>query len=398
MHPRGSIFSGTLLVAGTAIGGGMLALPVLTAAGGFIPSLFIYAACWLFMAATGLLFLELSLWMPPGANILSMAEATLGRPGKIIAWLLYLFLFYCLTIAYLVGGGNLLSSLASNNISAAGGPLLFALLFAPLVIAGTHFVSRINTPLVAVLALLYVCLIVMGAPYIQWQLLERAQWPLSLMSLPVAFTAFAYQGIIPTLVTYLHRDVSTIRKAIIIGSAIPLITYIIWQGLILGIIPVDTDGGLVEALEKGENAVQPLGRFVHQPMLVIISQIFAFTALLTSFFGVTLGLMDFLADGLKRPNRGRHKILLSALVFGPPLAVALGYPHIFLIALDAAGGFGCALLLGLLPIAMVWVGRYRLHLSSYQLGGGKWLLTAMALFVVFEIVCEILLTMGKFKV
>ena len=57
------------------------------------------------------------------------------------------------------------------------------------------------------------------------------------MALPVAFAAFGYQGIIPTLVHYMNYDVKKLRKAILIGSAIPLITYMIWQWLILGIVP-----------------------------------------------------------------------------------------------------------------------------------------------------------------
>ena len=79
MNKSGSVFGGALLVAGTSIGGGMLALPVLTSLGGFIPSLFIYLCCWLFMTCTGLLFLEVSLWMHAEANIVSMADRTLGR-------------------------------------------------------------------------------------------------------------------------------------------------------------------------------------------------------------------------------------------------------------------------------------------------------------------------------
>src|ERR1700722_18229331 len=103
----GSILGGGLIVAGTAIGGGMLALPVLTAPGGFLPAVIIYILCWLFMTATGLLLVEVLLWSKTEVNIVSMAKMTLGLPGKIVAWVLYLFLFYSLTVAYLSGGGAL---------------------------------------------------------------------------------------------------------------------------------------------------------------------------------------------------------------------------------------------------------------------------------------------------
>ena len=48
---------GILLVAGTTIGAGMLALPVSTAFMGFYPSLLIFAICWFFMLISAVFFL-----------------------------------------------------------------------------------------------------------------------------------------------------------------------------------------------------------------------------------------------------------------------------------------------------------------------------------------------------
>ncbi|MCB1110432.1 MAG: tyrosine transporter, partial [Chlamydiia bacterium] len=65
-------------------------------------------------------------------------------------------------------------------------------------------------------------------------------------------------------------------------------------------------------------------------------------------------------------------------------------PGIFLKALGYAGGIGCALLLGLLPILMVWVGRYRKDYSrlNEQLPGGKPVLLILTAFVIFELAIE----------
>ena len=64
VHTFGHLLGGTLLIAGTSIGVGMLALPVATASGGFIPSIVVYLICWLFMLSSGLLILEACIWMP----------------------------------------------------------------------------------------------------------------------------------------------------------------------------------------------------------------------------------------------------------------------------------------------------------------------------------------------
>lgn len=396
MSNKHGILGGSLLVAGTTIGGGMLALPVLTSPGGFIPSLAIYTLCWLFMSATGLLFLEICLKMRGGVNIVSMANETLGFPGKVFAWGVYLFLFYCLTLAYIVGCGNLLSEFFGSRIPENLGPIVFIFLFSPIVYAGAHWIQRFNIYFMLAMLALYIVFVFKGFDDIRPELLLRRDWGLSLLALPVAFTAFAYQGIIPSLADYLDYDQRKMRLSILIGSFIPLLTYIIWQWLILGIIPYDMPGGLADALKYGRNAVSPLKEFTNDPSVYPIGQAFAFLALLTSFFGVTLGLLDFLADGLKVSRQGYSRLLLCLMIFIPPLLIAMYYPNVFLTALDYAGGFGCAALLGLLPILMVYAARYRLNWGTIpQIPGGKWTLGLMTLFVVFEICFEIYLVYSK---
>lgn len=377
---------GALLIAGTAIGGGMLALPVLTAAAGFFPAVIIYTLCWLFMASTGLLLMEVFLWSDEEVNIVSMARMTLGRPGQIIAWLLYIFLFYSLTVAYVSGGGALVISVLQSlglNLPQWCGPLIFVLIFAPFVAFGTKAVDRINELLMFGLISSFLVFIFFGATQIQFELLRRMQWPMAFLATPVVFTSFGFQGIVPTLTNYLKRNPATVKKAIWLGSALPLICYILWEGLILGIATLDQ---LENARKLGQSAVAPLKDILDAPWLYGIGQLFAFFAIITSFLGVTLGLMDFLADGLKIKKTPLGKGLLSLIIFLPPLAFSLSNPHIFLFALHYAGGLGCALLLGLLPILMVWSGRYFLkYKSRYSLEGGRVTLTLLILFILFEL-------------
>lgn len=391
MNNKFGVTIGALLVAGTSIGGGMLALPVLTSVTGFIPSLGIYLLCWLFMASTGLLFLEITQWMHRDANIVSMAQRTLGRPGKIAAWVLYLFLFYSLNVAYIVESGKTVVELANGQMADWVGPIVFLLLFAPCIVIPTALAGRINLVLMAGLILSYVCFVFLGIRYINPQLLVSADWLQAPKALPIAFTSFAYQGIIPTLASYLQYDVRKGRKAILIGSFIPLIAYTVWQILIMGIVPIDGVNGLQEALQNDLNAIQAMKYFINNTNAYVIGQSFAFFALVTSFLGVTLGLRDFLADGLNIKQTIYGKACLICLIFIPPLLVAIIYPHIFLTMLEYAGGIGCALLLGLLPIIMVWRGRYHFHFKgTRQLSGGKRVLAILAVFVTCEVVFELL--------
>jgi len=271
----GHLFGGSLLVAGTTIGGGMLVLPVLTAAGGFLPAILIYVLCWLFMSSTALLLMEILLWSKEEVNIISMAKMTLGTPGKIIAWILYLFLFYSLTIAYVSGGGGLVEDLfeaiGKQDYPRWIGPLIFVVIFAPFVSIGVKAVDKLNLVLMSGLILSFLVFVILGVNHVELNLLKRSDFPLALLATPVIFTAFAFQGIVPTLTNYLDRDPNRVKKAIVIGSLIPLLSYIIWEGLILGVIPLE---GLEEARQLGRSAIFPLKHIIDYPWLYRVGEFF----------------------------------------------------------------------------------------------------------------------------
>ncbi|MBI5274737.1 MAG: tyrosine transporter [Chlamydiales bacterium] len=382
-----SIISGSLLVGGTAIGAGMLALPVASATGGFFPACVMYFLCWLFSMFTGLLMFEALLKMPKDSNVISLAKHYLGNGGRIAAWVLYLFLFYCLTIAYITAGGGIFSSLLSNADSKVLGTLLFTAVFGSIVFIGAKAVDKINILLMVGLIASYVIFVALGINKVNAAFLKRVEWLGAFQALPIIFTSFSYQGLIPSLAHYLHYNQKIMRYSIIIGSSIPFVAYILWDLLIKGIVPVEGAHGLVQMQQLGATAVEPLKYYLKTNSVYVIGQFFAFFALTTSFFGVTLPLVDFWADGLKVKKTGLTRAGLVCLVYLPPLVISLTNPTIFFKALNFAGGIGCVFLLGLIPILMVWAGRYRKkdHTVHYQLFGGKTMLIALLLFIVFEL-------------
>jgi len=91
-------------------------------------------------------------------------------------------------------------------------------------------------------------------------------------------------------------------------------------------------------------------------------------------------MLDFFGDGLKIKRTGLPRIGLCLIVFLPPIFFALSNPRMFLVALEFAGGFGEAILNGLLPVLMVWIGRYHMNLKSeYSLIGGRFSLILILL-------------------
>jgi tyrosine-specific transport protein len=389
IHSLGHVVGGTLLIAGTAIGVGMLAMPVATGPGGFVPSVVIYLICWVFMLCTGLLLLEVSLWMPKDTSFISMADKILGPIGRHIFWVVYLFLFVTVMIAHAAGGGSVLLDITGWNIPVWAAILLYSAVLAPVIYLGAHSVDRLNMFLISGVIICYFAFIFISSEHLNFNLLTYSNWGKAWMALPVLFTAFTYQVIIPTLMTYMNRDVKKIRLAIFLGSSIPLLIYLIWEMLILGIIPSEGPNGLIEAGQKGQNAIGPLKELV--PQVFQIGKYFAFFALTTSFIPLALSFFDFLADGLKWEKKGSKRIFLCAAVFGVPMLIAIAYPDIFLVALGYAGGISCAFLFGLMPPVLAWVGRYiKLYPQErHQLPGGKPLLLGLMAFAFLILVGEV---------
>ncbi len=387
----GHVLGGTLLIAATTIGVGMLALPVATGPAGFVPSLAIYLVTWLFMLCTGLLLLEVCSWMPKDSNLISMAQRFLGPIGKDLCWIVYLFLFVTVMIAHVAGAGSVISEWTEGAFPSWLAMVLYVLVFAPVVYLGTRSVDRLNLGLMIAVLISYIAFIAVSYGHVNLSLLKEVHWIKVWVALPVLFTSFTYQVIIPTLMTYMNRDVKKVRLAIFLGTSIPLLVYLVWEFLILGIIPIEGQHGLIEAGRLGQTAVMPLKQFVGSPWLFTIGKCFAIFTMTTSYIALSLAFLDFLADGLHVSKKGWKKIGLCALIFVPPTIISLTYPHIFIVALSYAGGISCALLFGLLPPLLVWIGRYkhRFPKSTRQLFGGKVMLSLLIFFIALELAIEL---------
>ncbi len=373
------LLGGILLVSGTSIGAGMLALPVVTSFGGFFPSIALLAFCWLFLYSTSLLLLDVNLAFPGEVNLITMAARTLGLPGKALCWITYLFLLYSLTAAYIAGSSPLfLQALHSITGYAAPswlGPFPLLILFGLFVYFGTQVVDWVNRLFMLGLILSYLCLVAFLPPHIQPSLLAHADPSAIWIAVSLVFTSYGFHIVIPTLTTYLHHDKKQLRLTLLIGSLIPFLVYILWEFLILGIVPLDD---LFSAYRNGETAATSLSHLLQNRWIATAASAFSFFAIITSFLGVSLSLSHFLADGLhmKRFTWGRE--LACLLTFLPPLTFVLLYQRGFILALQFAGIF-VAILLCILPALMAW------RLPAYKTPS-KRLLLALVLLISFLVI------------
>lgn len=399
-HPSRSRFIGAiLLITGNCIGAGMLALPVLTGPAGFFPSMVIFVLCWLFMATTGLLLLEVNLSMGHEVSIVSMASHTLGKAGKAVSWFVYLFIFYCLLVAYVSASGQLLtgvlSYLTAIEIPTSVGSTLFVILFGFLIYLGTGAVDHFNRWLMVGLVVTFVLLIGIGSSHVKSDFLMHREWSVSFLMVPVLIISFGFHNIIPSLTTYLKGQQQLLKWIVYLGSSVPLLVYLIWEWLVLGVVPLKGEAGLCEALASGDSSIGSLKAALGSSWIGVVAEYFAFFALVTSFLAVALSFVDFMADGLKIKKNRKGKIFLCALVLLPPYILALTYPGLFLKALNYAGGIGTVILFGIMPALMVWVNRYYFKATSHTLvRGGKSTLSIVILVAVAILILQVSQELG----
>lgn len=308
-----------------------------------------------------------------------------GKAGKILCWFLFIFLFYSLSIAYIAASGSILQSIVADlfkvELPAWIGSFLFTLVFAIVLFTGTRHVDYLNRLLMVGLVVAYCILVILGSQHIQSSYLAIQHWQYSFAALPVLIISFGFHNMIPSLAMYLKGDVGRLRTTVLVGSMIPLLIYLLWEAVMLGIIPIQGREGLLHALDQGEVATAALRGVVGISWINTVAQTFALFAIVTSFLAQSLSLVDFLADGLGISKIRWGRVSLIVLTLVPPFAFAFAYPHIFIKALNLAGGFSAVILFGVMPVMMVWILRYRRKAKTYAIVPlGRIALTLIAIF------------------
>ncbi|EKO3548358.1 amino acid permease [Vibrio fluvialis] len=393
---QSKLLGSTLIIAGTTIGAGMLALPLASAGIGFSTSLIIMLALWALMAFTALLMVEIHQYADKDATLHTLAKQILGNKGKWIATFAMLFLFYALCAAYIAGGGaqftNRISEFTGLEVSGPTGTLIFTLIVAAVVTIGTGTVDRVNRLLFAGKMVAMVMVLTFLAPNVSQSYLLSMPLGQGLIvaSIPVIFTSFGFHGSIPAIVNYLDGHTPSLRKAIVVGSAIPLVIYVFWQVVTLGVVsqPDLVNNAGLSAL------IGTLSQTVHQSNLGHVIGIFADLALLTSFLGVSLGLFEFMGDTIRKKDGNMNRIVASLVTFTPPLMFALFYPQGFIMALGYAA-IALAVLAIFLPLVMVArVRRQANNNDYYQVMGGTPALAITGVVGILIVGAQLLITVG----
>lgn len=401
------VIGSILILIGTSIGAGILALPLSSAQATFPFAALVLVIAWLIMTATGLLILEVNFAFPVFRNHFhTMSKATLGKIGPPLAWISSLGLFYSLISAYISGNASLLvltveqtSHIQLPNWASA---CLFTFVMAGIVFFGTRGVDWLNRGLLSFKGAMLILVIISIVPHIDINKLmfhPAAQHPKLIVNTlifaaPIFLTCFGFHAIIPSLVNYLGPDKNKLRLIIVIGTTISLVIYLLWIAATFGMIPLHGPHSFAQIKDHGNN----LNEFITDLEMLLPDKwvnwainAFSDVAMTTSCLGVSLGLFDFLADGLSRKNTKFGRIQTLIVTFTPPLLISIFWPNFFILGLSIAAIF-LVILEILLPVCMAYKFRKNKDLSkksNYRVAGGTFLLLIIGVAGIIFLICDI---------
>ena len=144
------LLGSSLIISGTALGAGMLAIPMVLAQFGlWYGSLLMIFICFGTTYAA-LLLLEATLKAGGGLGLSSVARQTLGKVGQLVTNLLLYALLICLLMAYILGAADLLGQFTRAigiELSASQTQILFTLIAGAVIACGTGVIDKLNRSL-----------------------------------------------------------------------------------------------------------------------------------------------------------------------------------------------------------------------------------------------------------
>lgn len=342
-----SVLGGSMIIAGTSIGAGMLGLPTISAGMWFYWSILLLIGTWAAMFLSSQALLEVNLHYEPGSSFNTLVKDLLGSGWNIVNGASVAFVLYILIYAYVSGGGSVASHIVQTcfgvhlNQTVAG--IAFAVSMIACVWWSTWIVDRFSIVMMGGMVITFILSMTGMLTQIKIEFLNDiggldGKWLFVFVALSTYLTSFCFHASVPSLVKYFGKKPLQINKCLVYGTLIALVCYFVW---ILG-----TDGNVSReqfraVIAAGGNvgdliraAGTQSGGFINRML-----ESFAALAVATSFLGAGLGLFDYIADLLKFDDSRQGRTKTALVTFLPPTLAGFFWPHGFIYAIGWAGLF-----------------------------------------------------------
>lgn len=360
-----------LLIAGTCIGGGTIALPMSLSKLGIIPSFILIALIWLLTYYTSLVSVELNLQSERGLSLGQLGQFFSGEKAKIIGDGGVKLLSYALLAVYIYGCSSTVLKLLEVSQIYKDGSLIcvetyVALVVTVILLFPMKIISVLNNISFTAFILVFLILTAATTSLIDYNCIPWSVAPSgwNLISvITVVFTSFGYQVIFHTLRDYLGKDATAQRRVFFYGSLIPVILYMLWTGSALSAI-FKTNPEFFVQMSAGRidvgDLVNELANVSQMPAFQTLVWWMSLLAIITSILGVGIGLSESLNSAMKDaiPSSWIRKITVSLIIVAPAYIVAAVVPNAFIKVLGFAGAILTVIAI-LLPIYLLFKANFK---------------------------------------
>lgn len=373
------VYKAVATLVGTVIGAGILGIPYVIAQAGFFYGLLMLLLLSVAALGMNLAIGEVALRTKGNHQLTGYAEIYLGKYGKMfMALSMFLGIYGALT-AYIVGVGE-----ALFVIFGIWNPLVFSLMFfvfvSSVVYVGLELIERFEVGITSSLVVFMFAIVIVSLLSRDFSLAKLATLNLSKIPLTYGVILFAFLGAIaiPEVKEVLNKNKKDVKKAIIIGSMIPLLMYSFFAFAVVGVFGANTS----------EIATIGFGQAFGQYM-VIVANFFAVFAMSGSFLALGLAMKELYNYDYKL-----SKTLSWALTVFVPLSIVLLGLRSFVKTLGFAGSIAGGID-GILIVMMFFKAKKMgQRKPEYDLGG--FVIPSILLVIVFSlgIIYQILSVFG----
>lgn len=353
---RKAIVTGTLFIAGSSIGIGILALPIPLGMVGLIPAFILFVFSFIIMLSSSFILIELYNFEKEEVNLFTLAKKYLGTSSAFFLKGIYALLFTALIFAYLNKGGQLLVEGVNRQFLASSLLALIGIIF---ILASKHILDRFNRIAVALLFIAYIGLFFFpvsagkGNPaYINMHYF--------LGVIPFSVVTFGYHNMIPSIKQRFDLSGQNLKTICLLGAGITFLIYFTWIAKVLIALPLEGAEGIIEAYHNQKLSSELLAKIVPNQTFAVWIQVFSFLAIITSLIGQGVSLTDFLLDSLNRRASKQNRMILALAILILCLGCIYCYPKAFYTVLEICGGIFTIAIFCLYP-SLIYLRTWEKH-------------------------------------
>ncbi len=342
---RLTFWEATMLVVGSTIGSGVLGLAYASRSAGW-PVLVTWLVIAGFFSLVSMLYVvETTMRTKEPLQLSGLAQRYVGKIGS---WAIFFSVgatSFCSLIAYTSGCGKILSELF--GISVQMGSLLFALPATMIVWLGLKATGVAEKFLSSGMIVLLILLV--GGSFLSATVpvadILYTNWKYAVPVFNITVFCYAVQYIVPELSRGLSHRPQQVVPSIVVAFIISL--------LILAIVPFAVFL-MLPAHEITEVASLAWGKALGHQIFFIVVNLFAFCAMLTSYWAIAESFLTNMVDRLGFASETNYKTRAFCLVTIaiPPFILAYSGLVSFVNAIFCAGTFG-GIIMSILPVVML---------------------------------------------